>query len=187
MAHQRRIVTPYEGTAARDWDPRAPVPAPLTLHRCVVRPSWVDYNQHMSESCYLLVFGDSADAFFRWFGIDEAYRATGRSLFTAETHLHHVAQASEGDPLRLDLRILDLDAKRVHVFHEMLDERSGRLLATAEQLLLHYDSGVGAVSPIPEPLAGRLAAIRDAHAGLDRPAAVGHRMGIPHRPPVGTD
>ena len=37
----------------------------------------------MSESCYLLAFGDSADAFFRLLGIDEDYRAAGHSLYTS--------------------------------------------------------------------------------------------------------
>ena len=53
----------------------------------------------MSESCYLLAFGDSADAFFRFLGIDEEYRAAGHSLYTVETHLHHRREADEGDRL----------------------------------------------------------------------------------------
>ena len=39
------------------------------------------------------MFGDSADAFFRFFGIDEAYRAAGRSLYTVETHLRNLREA----------------------------------------------------------------------------------------------
>ena len=92
-----RVVTPYEGTGHRTWVDDEPIPAPLRLHETTVSPSWVDYNGHMSESCYLLAFGDSADAFFRFLGVDEDYRAAGRSLYTVETHLHHrreVARAS---------------------------------------------------------------------------------------------
>lgn len=175
------IVTPYEGARAQPWDPGAAIPAPLVLHRTTVPPAWVDYNGHMSESCFLLAFGDSADAFFRFVGIDEAYRAAGHSLFTAETHLHHRGEAAAGDPLRLELRLLDVDAKRVHVFHEMYHDGTGALLATAEQLLLHVDTTAGRVVPLPDRLSGRLAAVRAAHADLPRPAAVGHVMGIPHR------
>jgi acyl-CoA thioesterase FadM len=54
---------------------------------------WVDYNGHMSESAYLLAFWDSSDAFFRFFGVDEQYRASGRSLYTVETHLRHLREA----------------------------------------------------------------------------------------------
>jgi acyl-CoA thioesterase FadM len=30
----------------------------------VVRPEWVDYNGHMSEAYYVLIFGDATDAFY---------------------------------------------------------------------------------------------------------------------------
>ena len=83
----------------------------------------------MSESCYLLAFGDSADAFFRFIGIDEAYRAAGHSLYTSETHLHHRQEAAEGEPLELTLQVLDHDRRRLHIFHEMRHGETGDLLA----------------------------------------------------------
>ena len=180
---QHGIVTPYEGRQHGGWDPEAPIPAPLALHRSTVSPAWVDYNGHLSESCFLLVFGDNSDAFFRWIGVDEAYRAAGHSLYTAETHLHHRGEASEGDPLRLTLQILDVDDKGLHLFHAMHHEDSGALLATAEQMLLHVDTAAGRVAPFPGFLVQRLAATRAAHARLPVPEAVGHVMGIHRKPP----
>src|SRR5262249_30862254 len=91
---------------AQAWIPGRPIPAPLRLHDTRVAPEWADYNGHMSESCYLLVFGDGADSFFRFFGVDEDYRAGGRSLFTAETHLRHLREARVGYRLRLTLQVL---------------------------------------------------------------------------------
>jgi carnitine 3-dehydrogenase len=179
-----RIVTPYEGSglsgqaALPDWDASSPIDAPLRLHRAVVKPEWVDYNGHMSESCYLLAFGDSADAFFRLVGIDEAYRAAGRSLYTVETHMHNRREASEGEPLELTLQLLDHDSKRVHIFHEMRHGDGGALLATAEQLLVHVDMVAGRSCDMPAEVAGRIAAIRQAHAGLPTPDVVGKPMGI---------
>jgi acyl-CoA thioester hydrolase len=177
------VVTPYEGTGHPPWDPTAPVAAPLSLHSTSVRPDWVDYNGHMSESCYLLVFGDSADAFFRYFGIDEGYRAAGHSLYTVETHLHYRGEATEGQPLRLTVHLLGLDAKRLHLFHEMYHGLTGALLATAEQLLLHVDVRRAQAVPLPAHLADRLRTIRAAHAALPRPGAVGHVMSIPQPTP----
>lgn len=177
----RGIVTPYEGRPSA-WDDDAAIPAPLVLHEATVGREWVDYNGHMSESCYLLVFGDSADAFFRYFGVDDAYRSAGHSLYTAETHLHHRGEASVGDRVQVSLTLLDIDAKRLHIFQEMVDVADGSLLATAEQMLLHVDTlppGGGRVVPMPQPLLDRLERIRAAHAALARPAAVGHVMGIP--------
>ncbi len=176
-----RIVTPYEGTGHRCWPPDAEVPAPLRLHDTPVSPRWVDYNGHMSESCFLLVFGDNADAFFRYIGIDEQYRQDGGSLYTAQTHLHNLREASEGDPLALSLHVLDCDAKRLHVFHEMRHGTSGALLATAEQLLLHVDTTAGRAAPMPEPLRQRVEAVRAAHAELAAPEQAGRPLGIRRR------
>jgi acyl-CoA thioesterase FadM len=178
-----RIVTPYEdGGAHVGWDPSAPIEAPLRLHRTQVKPEWVDYNGHMSESCYLLAFGDSADAFFRLIGIDEAYRGSGRSLYTVETHMHNRREVSEGEPVELTLQLLDHDRKRVHIFHEMRHGDDGALLATAEQMLVHVDMQAGRSSDIAPEVAARIAAIAHAHASLPTPDVVGKPMGIRHEP-----
>jgi carnitine 3-dehydrogenase len=65
----------------------------------------------------------------------------------------------------------------------VLNEATREAVATAEQLLVHVDMASGRVIPMPEELHGRLMAICQAHAGLPRPAAVGHVMGI--RRPAG--
>jgi acyl-CoA thioester hydrolase len=173
------VVTPYEGSGHRPWDPAEPVPTPLRPHETPVRPEWVDYNGHMSESCYLLVFGDSVDSFFRYFGIDDDYRAAGHSLYTVETHLQYVREVSEGEPLRLTLQLLGMDRKRLHVFHAMYHGADDALVATAEQLLVHVDTAQARTVPLPTHLYERLRSIHAAHATLPVPERVGHVMGIP--------
>jgi carnitine 3-dehydrogenase len=164
-----RVVTPDE-----------PIPAPLRLHQATVPHAWLDYNDHMSESCYLLAFGDNADAFFRYIGIDEEYRAAGQSLYTAQTSLIHRREAGEGESLSMTMRVLDHDDKRVHVFHEMFRGDTDELLATAEQLLVHVDTRAGRSAPMPANLQERLAAIRRAHAELPVPELVGRPIRIEH-------
>jgi acyl-CoA thioester hydrolase len=173
-----RVTTPYEGREPARWDPAAEIEAPLRLHRTSVPPEWLDYNGHMSESCYLLAFGDSADAFFRFLGIDEAYRAAGHSLYTSQTHLHHRQEAAGGEPLELTLQVLDHDRRRLHIFHEMRHGESGDLLASAEQLLVHVDMAVGRSTDLPDDLYERIAAIQRAHSILPRTDVVGRPMGI---------
>lgn len=172
-----RVVTPYEGTGSAPWDEQA-IDSPLRLHRTPVKVEWSDYNGHMSESCYLLVFGDSADAFFRLIGIDEGYRASKHSLYTVETHLRHLGEAHVGDELALSLQLLDYDHKRVHVFHQMANAATGTVLATAEQMLVHVSTAEGRSVAIPAEVAARLGAIRRAHLDLPVPHAVGATIGI---------
>jgi carnitine 3-dehydrogenase len=159
------------------------IDAPLALYRTVVPADWLDYNGHMSEANYLVMAGDVADAFFRYVGIDDDYRGAGHSLYTAETHLHHLRESGLGDQLDSTLQVLDLGPKSLHLFITMRDENSGDLVATAEQLLVHVDMASGRVVPMPADLLERIEAIRDAHASLPTPDVVGHVMGI--RRPVG--
>ena len=182
-AASSRLSTPLEGTPATAWDANAPIAAPLCLHQTTVRPEWVDYNGHMSESCYLLVFGDSSDAFFRFIGIDESYRDQGgHSFYTVETHIHNIREISLGEPLRLSLQLLDVDAKRMHIFHAMHHATTGELLATCEQMLVHVQMAQGRSAPMPADLQQRLAAIHAAHAPLGRPPQAGASIGIRRKP-----
>jgi acyl-CoA thioester hydrolase len=175
-----RVTTPYEGSGAAQWHDDRPIPAPLRLHESTVGEAWVDYNGHLTESAYLLIFGDSSDAFFRFFGVDEGYRASGKSLYTAETHLHNLREVRLGERLHLTLQVLGVDTKRLHIVHEMYDH-AGRLAATAEQMLLHVDTQAGTVSPFPDEIARRLRLIHAGHAVLPVPSYVGHVMRLPGR------
>lgn len=174
--------TPLEGVAAKPIMSGEPIPAPLHLISTTVPREWVDYNGHMSESCYLLAFGDQSDAFFRLIGIDEAYRAGGHSLFTVQTMIFNLAEAHLGDRLNLSLQLIDVDEKRLHIFHAMHNAVTGELLATGEQMLVHVDMAAGRSAPMPSDLYARVQAVLAAHANLPRPAQVGRNIAIKRNP-----
>lgn len=148
------------------------IEAPLRLHTTTVKASLVDYNDHLSEWAYLLIFGDNADAFFRFVGVDESYRAAGHSLYTAETHLRHLREIKLGQDLRLTLQVLGHDDKRLHLLHEMFAPGVG-CASTAEQMLLHVCTATGRVAPFSQQLSERLGAIAYAHQSLPVPDYVG--------------
>ncbi len=168
----------YSEQAQRRFEADEAVEAPLALLEIPVRPEWIDYNGHMSESCYLTAFGDASDALFRYVGIDEAYRAGGLSFYTVETHLNNLREASDGDRLRMTTQILGLDEKRLHLFHAMYDAGAEELIATAEQMLLHVDSAAQRAAPIAPEVQAKLKAIAAAHGSLEQPSQVGRVIGI---------
>lgn len=174
--------TPLEGTASRPWIEGEQIASPLKLISPTVPPEWVDYNGHMSESCYLLAFGDHADALFRFIGIDEAYRDAGQSLFTVQTMICNLAEAHLGDQLELTLQVLDIDERRLHIFHTMRSAATGELLATGEQMLVHVDLAAEQAKPMPPELFKRVCAIRSAHAGLPVPPQAGRNIAIRRAP-----
>jgi len=161
------------------------IPAPFRLYEVTVSPEWTDYNHHLTESAYLLIMGESSDAFFRFFGVDDAYRHQGHSLYTVETHLRNLREAREGEHLGLTIQVLGTDAKRLHILHEMYNATGG-LLATAEQMLLHVDTRSGQAAPFPDHIARRLREISTAHAALPVPGYVGRSIRIPAGRPRGT-
>jgi acyl-CoA thioester hydrolase len=160
------------------------IPAPFRLYEVTVPPEWTDYNHHLTESAYLLIMGESSDAFFRFFGVDEGYRHEGHSLYTVETHLRNLREAREGEHLGLTIQVLGTDDKRLHVLHEM-HSATGGLVATAEQMLVHVDTRAGKTVPFPEHIARRLREISTAHAALPVPEYVGRSIRIPAGHPRG--
>lgn len=182
---ESRILAAKAATESEPWTPGAPVAAPLELYSAVVEPDWVDYNNHMTESAFLTVFGWASDALFRYLGIDEDYRDGGHSYYTVETHLNYRREASLGEPLRVTTQVLGSDAKRLHIFHVMHSgdgaDRSGAVLCTTEQMLLHVDTAAGRSAPLLPGPAAAVAAITAAHARVPAPPEVGSRMAIPVR------
>lgn len=146
---------------------------PLMLHRATVKGDWVDYNGHMTEHRYLQVFGDATDAFLGFIGMNEAYLATGHSIYTVETHIRHLLEVDAGEKLRVETRLIGHDAKRVSVIHEIWGGPNDACLASAEQMLLHVDTNAGCACPTGAVLLARLDEIASHHNKLDKPAYTG--------------
>lgn len=146
---------------------------PLPLHRATVRPDWVDYNGHMTESRYLQVFGDATDAFLRFIGMDQDYLARCRSVYTVESHIRHLDEVAAEKPLAIETQVLGLDHKRVRILHVMRHGETGDVLATGEHMLMHVDTVAGKSCPLEAPLTDNLYPIWEAHRTLGKPEFAG--------------
>lgn len=135
-------------------------PRPLPPHREPVRPEWIDYNGHLSEAYYVLVFGHATDALMDHVGLDAAYRsATGNSLYTVEAHVRYLSEVPGGAELTVTTHVIGVDAKRVRLAHELTV--SGRLAATEEIMALHVDGAEGRTTPFPDHVRAELAALAE--------------------------
>lgn len=174
-AHEARR---FASGAAQPWQPCDHVASPLALYDTRVEPDWVDYNGHMTEAAYLTAAGWASDALFRYIGDDEAYRATGHSFYTVETHIHYLREVDMHEPLHFTTQLLGADAKRVHLVHMMHHGDTGALLCTVEQMLVHVDMRAGRSAPMLDGVAAAVHAIVQAHADLPVPPQVGSVMQI---------
>jgi acyl-CoA thioester hydrolase len=122
-----------------------------------VQEAWIDYNGHLSEPYYVLVFGHATDAVMDLVGIDAAYRvANDASLYTVEAHVRYLEEVPAGSDLEVRSSVIGATAKLLWIWHELWVE--GRLRATEEVLGVHV---VGSSSaPFPEDIAARAMAAR---------------------------
>ncbi|HYH32509.1 MAG TPA: thioesterase family protein [Pseudonocardia sp.] len=132
------------------------------LHTDTVRPEWIDYNGHLSEAYYVLVFGDATTALIERTGMDAAYReSTDCSLYTVEAHVRYLREVGPDAQLQVHTRVLGRDAKRLRLWHELLV--GGRLAATEELMCLHV--GREGALPFPDGVAAALDALAEPGAG----------------------
>ncbi|MFI7244735.1 thioesterase family protein [Streptomyces qinglanensis] len=128
----------------------------LPLFEQTVRPEWIDYNGHMSEAFYVLVFGHATDAMMDEVGLGPAYREdTGCSLYTVEAHVRYLDEVAEGAPLTVRTRVLGAAGKKLRFAHEM--SVGERPVATSELFALHV--GAEGSTPFPEAVRARLEAL----------------------------
>jgi carnitine 3-dehydrogenase len=147
------------------------------LYQARIPPDWIDYNGHVHESRYLQVFADGTDALLASIGIDADCLAAGGSYFTVETHLSHLRQLEAGDAVTVTTQVLDADEKRLHVFHVLRRNGEDDPVATAEQMLLHVDTGSGRAAAAGGSVLERVLRLRDEHAALPRPDRAGRSVG----------
>lgn len=154
----------------------------LTPIQGQVRPEWIDYNGHMTDSRYHQVFGDAMDALCRRVGIDEEYRKRVGMYYTVETHTMHHAELKVGESFFVTTRIVALDGKRLRVFHSLHRVGNHELIATGEQMHLHVGLASGKTEAAPRQVLDRLEGIHSAQEADPMPAQLGRSVGQPRKP-----
>lgn len=137
---------------------------------------WLDYNGHMNEARYLQAFGDATDRFMELIGCDAAYIAKGGSYFTAETHIRHLDEAKAGEVIEIDTQVVLGAGKKMHLFHFM-KAADGRVLATAEHMLIHVSLETRKAEPPAPEIEAKLVEVAKAHEALPMPEGMGRFVG----------
>jgi len=145
-----------------------------------VQPEWIDYNEHLTEYCYLKLFGDATDVVLAKIGAGLDYVAAGYSWYTVETHIRHLGQARLGEPIEVRTRVLAADAKRLHLFHEMVSLRQEAVIATAEHMLVHVDAKAEKSAPAPQAMRDKAQALVADQSPLPLPEAMGRQIRMPN-------
>ncbi|OLF54446.1 thioesterase family protein [Pseudomonas chlororaphis] len=142
----------------------------MLTYRTPVLRDWIDYNEHLRDAFYLLIFSYATDALMARIGLDAAGRAdTEHTLFTLEAHINYLAQARLGDPLQVRTQFLDRDRKRLHLVHNLYREGSPEPLAVSEQMLMNIDTRSGKPHAFAERVEARITELFRQHQGASHP------------------
>jgi len=149
------------------------------INNVVVLPDWVDYNGHMNDAAYALVFSRSFDLFMIEIGMDADFRTrTKFTLYTLTLLVHYREEAKLGQKLSIGLQIIDQDAKRLHCWMEM--RRDGTVIAMSEQMQICVDQNGDAPrsAKFPPEIAASIEALAEMQKDLPRHELVGRGIGI---------
>lgn len=85
----------------------------LTTYTTRVQSDWVDYNGHLRDAFYLLIFSYATDGLMDALGLGSDNReASGHSLFTLELHLNYLHEVKLGAEVEVHTQLIAYDAKR---------------------------------------------------------------------------
>jgi acyl-CoA thioester hydrolase len=152
----------------------------LPVLEATVVSDWVDYNGHMNDAAYALVFSRAGDVLTDRLGLNAATRKrTRQSLFTLQVMLHYFKEAKEGDAFSVSCHLLEHDDKRMRLWLDMT-AKGGERLAASEQLLISVALGEEGTRVVPwsHETKAALDALAKAQSGLAHPPAAGEGIAL---------
>lgn len=151
----------------------------LITYRTAVQEDWVDYNGHLRDAFYLLIFSYATDALMERIGLDADSRGqSGHSLFTLEAHINYLHEVKLGTEVWVQTQIIGFDRKRLQVYHSLHRAGFDEALAASEQMLLHVDLAGPTSAPFSEHSTGLLKGLVDEQRQLQPPVYVGRVIGL---------
>ncbi len=102
---------------------------------------WIDYNNHMNVSYYLLIFDKfGADVLNDTFKMGEhSAKTTGKSTMIVETNITYNQELKIDDVVNVNLVYFDHDKKRLQYKMEIIHKEKKFLSSTIEVLALYVD------------------------------------------------
>ncbi len=109
---------------------------------------WIDYNNHMNVSYYLLIFDKfGADVLNDTFKMGEqSAKTSGKSTMIVESNITYNQELKIDDVVDVSLVYFDHDKKRLQYKMEMTHKKKNYLASTIEVLALYVDLNTRKVS-----------------------------------------
>ena len=162
--------------------PEPVFPAPFVSSIMRIEPQWIDYNGHLNVAYYNVLFDRAVDELYELIGLGPAYLEKHRhTTMVAEAHVRYLRELRQEDPVRVTVQLLDYDAKRIHLFEQLLHASENWVSATSENMTLGVDMTAKKVAPFTDDVLRMLERMKTAHTVLPRPQAAGRSIKMPPR------
>jgi acyl-CoA thioester hydrolase len=154
------------------------MPSALQTLQTPVIKEWIDYNGHLNDANYLVIFTKASDALQNHLGLTlEHIQNTGETLFTVETHLAYVQEIGLGETVTITTQMLETDNKRMRIFHRMFNDQN-ELLATVEMLFLCYNLLAKKVTNFSDMMVQSITILEAEQSQLPWPDSAGKGIGL---------
>ncbi|MBI5905692.1 MAG: thioesterase family protein [Deltaproteobacteria bacterium] len=132
---------------------------PVT-YRGAVYPWQCDHIGHMNVMWYVGKFDEATWQFFATFGLTPSFlRENGRGMAAVQQNIAYKRELRPGDIVTIRSGILEIREKTVRFLHEMRNDETGEVAATAEMTGVHMDTSKRKSCPFPETVLERARAL----------------------------
>lgn len=152
---------------ARMNAPDSALTQPFRLYHAAVQPEWIDVNDHMNVERYYGVLYQAQVAVTEHLELGRSYvAARGLSKMVVESNFRFERELRLGERLEVRSRLLAVDRKRIHFFHELHNLDRDQRAAIGEQIDVHVDLATRRSAPLPPEILERIQRIVAAQASL---------------------
>ena len=121
-----------------------------STYRGVVYPWHCDHVGHMNVMWYVGKFDEATWQLFAMFGLTPSFlREQGRGMAAVQQNIAYKRELRAGDVVSIRSGVLEIREKVIRFFHEMYNDETGEIAATAEMTGVHLDTGLRKSCPFP--------------------------------------
>jgi acyl-CoA thioester hydrolase len=114
----------------------------------------LDALGHVNNAVYLTYLESARIAY--WFHVTGTSRLQDLAMILARVEVDYRSPVSLGETLDVQVRCVSMGRSSFVMGFEVRESQSGRLVAEARKVLVHYDYAAGRSTPLPEELRERL-------------------------------
>ena len=127
----------------------------------------MDAFQHVNNIVYLRYAESARIAYLEQAGLNETMQGTGIGPILASINCRYLFPVTYPDTVRVGTRVTEVGADRFTVHFRIVSTRHGRVAAQGDSVIVSYDYGAGAKTPLPAAMRAAILALEPTLAAAE--------------------